>query len=170
MCKSVTTYYMDCGHGHYRPVACTKASLYEANLSTNSCVSNRSYTSLSSAACETCTLLCDREKLSFQNTDDPLIWMNQVYQASVAVVKPEPRDSAVDDNLDMALAADQRQKVYHKRGGLENGRDSRIYDTTRAVACQVPCDIFHREKKPRAGRGTHGRQASRGNLDRRPAH
>lgn len=165
MCMFVTNYYLACGHAESRFVSCAGGVLYAANLSDKYCTSSRSSTNYSNGNCEACTLHHGLETLCLSDTVDPLIWMNNVYQASIAADKLEPRDQAIEDNLDMAVGADERRKVPRKRG-LEDKRYCRTYNRTKPVACQVPFDIFKQEKKPCTGRGTDGRQAARGNVRR----
>lgn len=164
---SVTSYYLACGHAQYEPSNCYQAALLVTNLSDQHCKTTRSYTSLVDSTCDACTFLRGLETLRFHNDNEPLIWMNHVYRASVAG-EPEPRDQAIDDSLQLAIAADKRHKNYLQRTsktGKYVSIDERKHNKNKMVACPVPSGIFYQDKKPCVGRGTECRRAVRGQFE-----
>jgi hypothetical protein len=167
MCMSVTSYYLVCGHAHYQQAACSKAACYLANISSEYCNQSRSSTSLVDGSCEECAFLRGLENLRFNDADDPLIWMNQIYRASVHE-EPEPYDQAVNDSVNLVVDADMRSKTILKRFARNcwgAAFDQRKHDRKKGVACQTPSDIFYNEKTPRVGGGTPPRRrASHGRF------
>jgi hypothetical protein len=112
--------------------------------------------------CDECAILRGQEILHLQDENDPLIWMNQVYQASIHD-DPRPYDSAVQECLDLAVATANRPKTVHRHIG-QKLFDDRTHNKAKLVACQTPQDIFDQDSPPRVGEGTHGRKAARGRF------
>lgn len=166
MCVTLISYYLICGHAQYHSAACPMAIRYEANLSTSWCNRSRSYTSLVEALCEDCALLRGSEVLRFNNDDDPMIWMNSVYLASLHR-EPKPYDQAIDDSVNIVISADKKKRTIVKRtarthwGGIF---DQRKYNTSKRVACPTPMDIFCQDKEPRTGSGTPSGKVRHGHF------
>lgn len=174
MCMTVTSYYLVCGHAHHQSISCAKAARFEANIGTTTdyCTSSRSYTSLVASTCEVCTFLHGLEDLRFNNDpDEPLIWMNNIYRASVHGEEPQPYDRAIDDSMELVVAADMRGKrVLRRSARICEGAalDGRRFIREKKVACRTPWDIFYNEREARVGAGTPPRgQAQSGRFGAR---
>ncbi|KPI40389.1 uncharacterized protein AB675_7707 [Cyphellophora attinorum] len=114
MCVTSEEYYLHCGHAIHNHKPCLTSAKYDAQLSNNFCKRTYRSTDFKITLCDRCNVLLGHEVLPTLDPASPLVWMNNVYRASL-IMKPEPRDQAVDDSWEMVVLNDARQKVEKKR-------------------------------------------------------